>query len=80
MCAPLNPYLSAILAGRMECIDITGLPWYVEVASVMPRFEPGALSISINKGPVAFCTASESSKYQKVKHWFKQQEERWFLG
>ena len=28
------------------------------MAKVIPRFEPGALSISINKGPVAFCTAS----------------------
>ncbi len=48
----------------MECIDITGLPWYVEVARVMPRFEPGALSISISRGPVAFCTASVKRQQQ----------------
>ena len=55
-------YLSAILAGLIEWIHITVWPWCVDVARVMPRFEPGALSISINRGPVAFCTASAKSK------------------
>ncbi len=44
---------------------MTVRPWCVDVASVMPRFEPGALSISISRGPVAFCTASATEKHRR---------------
>ena len=75
---PLAVYLSAMLAGRMEWMQITVRPWCVDVASVMPRLEPGALSISISRGPVAFCTASantEQTTYDKLKDFFQETQD-----
>ena len=52
---------SAILAALTVSIHTVTRPLYVVVVRVIPRVDPGVLSISTRRGPVAFRTASEST-------------------
>ena len=54
-------HLSAILAAFTDSIQTMTRPLWVVVVRVIPRVDPGVLSISTSSGPVAFRTASEST-------------------
>ena len=52
------PHLSAMLAGCSLSIQMTLVSLNKVDVTVIPNAEPGALSISTNRGPLAFSTAS----------------------